>query len=129
MHIIRLRKPWSIADHHGTTIESVDIPESKDLSVADSREARDYFRKFNATQPLLTSRVGLRLGGWSGRLVGITVNQHKLVVTSVSSGGVVAGLTGLLTEYNEIKISLVSDGEVRPRLTGEVVLEVCDQDE
>lgn len=123
MHVIHLRRPWSIIADNNKQIDQVDVPEINPLLAEDSLE-HCYCRKFNATPAVLNSKVVLRLSGYHGCLTDVRLNQQSISFDCQSSGFVTVALTGYLRPHNELKLTIVRYDDQCPRLTGDVVLEV-----
>lgn len=127
MHVIRLRKPWSVVADQKERIDGIDIPEINPAQIVEG-SSLVYTRKFNATPPVLRSTVILKLLGYNGRLTEICLNQTSIPIDRESATIATSDLTDLLQAHNRINVSLVRSNGVSPRLTGEVILEISDRD-
>ncbi len=126
MHVIHLRKPWSILMDHDQWTRSVDVPDLDQVRAEIRASRRTYFRSFNATPGLLASHVKMRITEWSGDLEEVSLNQHSIEFYPSENREVVVDVTQFLQTRNELRIALLNLEGVSPQLTGEVFLEVED---
>lgn len=126
MHVIHLRKPWSILMDHEQWTRSVDVPDLDQVRAEIRASRRTYFRSFNATPGLLASRVKIRITEWSGDLEEVSLNQHSIEFYPSENREVVVDVTHFLQTRNELRIAMLNREGVSPQLTGEVFLEVED---
>ena len=123
MHVIRLRKPWTKMSGGGQGLQRVDVPDAGQEERSDRLSEARYRRRFNRPTQLQEARVYLRITGWQGHLVSLTLNQRPLPIGQ-GDGQVDTEITSLLRPHNEIEVTLSSIGLAEPCLNGEVVLAI-----
>lgn len=133
MHTIRLRKPWQRTESDGT-VRRVDVPDLDDeLCDANDQATRlphaspcevVYQRNFNLPSGLDGDAiVSLCVDHWSGRLVGITINEKPLDVPTAART-LRLNITDQLDRQNRLAIRLADQTDSKARLDGEVVLSI-----
>jgi len=120
-HTIRLRRPWEKTQVGSDVVIRVDVPETR-ADETDNESTYLYSRRFNIPTGLDgSSRVRLRISGWSGRLDSISLNGHALQPDQQS---VNVDVTKLLNSQNRIDVQLSGTADASATLSGEVDLAI-----
>ncbi len=147
MHTIRLRKPWSksgagVGGRCRVDVPDLDSPDLDRPERAGGEHAKPasgsepglaslecgepaevvYQRKFNRPTGLTdSSRVWLKISGWSGSLAEVQINGQRLTAGARPWRADVTAAIGL---HNQLEIRLAANESGLPRLTGEVTLAI-----
>ncbi len=122
MHAIRLRRPWSKRVVDGDAPDAsdggrVDVPDD----MADvGAGCVEYERRFNRPTGIdVETRVWLDVGGWSGRLCEVRLNDEPL---ELGRPPFRVDVTDKIAAHNRLFVSLERSGNEPPRLSGEIRL-------